>query len=421
MKKLLLFALSLLFLTPSYQATAIAEEPLVRSGDMVAVIGDSITEQKQYSVFIEDYLLMCQPVDKLRVAQFGWGGETAAGFAKRMKNDTLRFKPTVITTCFGMNDGGYGPLTKERADLYRRSQQQIVDMAKAAGVRSIVVGSPGCVDADKFRNPEQAAIYNNTLGELRDIAHEVAQSSGVVFADVHSPMIDTMTKAKAKFGKTYHLAGPDGVHPDANGHLVMAYAFLRALGCNGEIGRINVDLGSNHATATDGHKMLSCANGTVELESSRYPFCFYGDPKTTSATSGVIEFLPFNDELNRFTLTVENAPAEKYKVTWGESSKDFSKAQLAKGINLAAEFIKNPFSKPFRKVDAAVRTQQNYETPLVKKLVTNLPEFKQLVPRETADIDQLAVGAIRRDQELFSSAAAAVTPIKHTLMIEAKP
>ena len=99
-------------------AAATAKE-LVESGDMVAVIGDSITEQKQYSVFIEDYLLMCQPAEKLQVAQFGWGGETATGFEKRMKNDMLRFKPMLITTCFGMNDGGYGPLTKDRADLYR--------------------------------------------------------------------------------------------------------------------------------------------------------------------------------------------------------------------------------------------------------------------------------------------------------------
>ncbi len=27
--------------------------------------------------------------------------------------------------------------------------------------------------------------------------------------------------------------GRDGVHPDRNGHLVMAYAFLKALGCDG--------------------------------------------------------------------------------------------------------------------------------------------------------------------------------------------
>src|SRR4051794_6681503 len=321
MNKFWLFVFSLAL---SCHITAAAKE-LVESGDTIALIGDSITEQKQYSVFMEDYLLMCQPTDNLQVSQFGWGGETAAGYQKRMKNDTLRFKPTLITTCFGMNDGGYGPLTKERADLYRTSQQQIVDKAKKAGVRTIIVGSPGCVDTDKFRGPKVSAVYNKTLGELRDIAREVAETNGVAFADVHTPMMDAMTKAKDKYGKEYHVGGADGVHPDANGHIVMAYAFLRALGCDGEIGKITVDPGSNKATAEHGHKVLSCSDGKVEIESSRYPFCFYGDPKTTGATTGIIEFVPFNEDLNRFTLVVENAPAEKCKLTWGTSSKEFSK------------------------------------------------------------------------------------------------
>src|SRR5262245_19427579 len=87
MKHFVLFALSL---SLACQAVATAKE-LVEPGDMIAIIGDSITEQRQYSVFIEDYLLMCQSVDKLQIAQFGWGGETAFGFQKRMKNDMLRF------------------------------------------------------------------------------------------------------------------------------------------------------------------------------------------------------------------------------------------------------------------------------------------------------------------------------------------
>jgi lysophospholipase L1-like esterase len=397
-------------------ALATAKE-LVESGDMIAVIGDSITEQKQYSVFIEDYLLMCQPAEKLQVAQFGWGGETAAGFQKRMKNDTLRFKPTLITTCFGMNDGGYTVLTKERADLYRTSTQQIIDKAKKAGVRTIIIGSPGCVDADKFRG--KSAVYNKTLGELRDIAREVAEANSVAFADVHTPMMDAMTKAKAKYGKEYHVGGGDGVHPDANGHLVMAYAFLKALGCDGDIGKITVDLGQSKATAGHGHKALSCSDGKVEIESTRYPFCFFGDPKTTGATSGILEFVPFNEDLNRFTLTVENAPAEKYKVTWGESSKEFSRDQLAKGINLAAEFIDNPFRAPFRKVEEAVREQQKYETGLVKSVVTKLPDFHKLIPEETAAIEKIAASGIQHDKALFKSAASAVTPVKHTLVIEA--
>jgi len=391
---------------------------LVEPGDLVAVIGDSITEQKQYSVFIEDYLLMCQPAEHLQVAQFGWGGETAAGFEKRMRNDMLRFKPMLITTCFGMNDGGYAELTKERADLYRDSQQKIIEKAKKDGVRTIIVGSPGCVDSDKFRNPQASTVYNKTLGELRDIAKEVAEKNGVAFADVHTPMMDAMQKGKEKYGKEYHVGGPDGVHPDANGHLVMAYAFLKALGCDGEIGKITVDLKSDTAKAEHGHKILSNKAGKIEIESTRYPFCFYGDPKTTGATAGMIEFIPFNDELNRFTLVVEAAPTEKCKVTWGSTSKEFSREQLEKGINLAAEFIDNPFSVPFKNVEGAIREQQNYETGLIKSVVTKLPDFKTLVPDETEAIDRIASSGVRHDKRLFDAAATKVTPVKHTLVIE---
>ena len=95
-----------------------------------------------------------------------------------------------------------------------------------------------------------AAVYNKTLGQLRDIAREVAQEEGVPFADVHEPMMAACAKAKAKFGAKYHTAGADGIHPDRNGHLVMAYAFLKALGCDGDIGTIRVDLAAGKAEAT---------------------------------------------------------------------------------------------------------------------------------------------------------------------------
>src|SRR3954466_9242175 len=69
-----------LFLAALAAATPLlarAQDKHLQPGDTVAVIGDSITEQKMYSVFIEDYLLMCQPAAPARIMQFGWGGETA--------------------------------------------------------------------------------------------------------------------------------------------------------------------------------------------------------------------------------------------------------------------------------------------------------------------------------------------------------
>lgn len=397
-----------------------AAEPMLHDGDYLAVIGDSITEQRQYSVFIEDYLLMCQPAADLRQTQFGWSGETAPGFLARMENDMLRFEPTAMTTCYGMNDGGYSPMTPDKAERYRNAQRQIIQKAKQAKIRVIVVGSPGCVDANTFRGSrDAAAMYNKTLAAERDIAREVAQSEGVVFANVYDPMIDVMMKAKKKYGEKYHLAGSDGVHPDRNGHLVMAYAFLKALGCSGEIGRVTVDLKANSAEATSGHKVLSARDGTIEIESSRYPFCFYGDPAQTSATRGVIEFFPFNDDLNRFTLVVRDSGGP-CKITWGKETKEFSADQLSHGVNLAAEFLDNPFSEPFQQVENAIRRQQDFETPLVKNLIHNMPEYRRLLPEAADNLNQLAAAGLNHDRELMKQSAAAVKPVTHKIVIERK-
>ena len=418
-RRMVLSVLAALVLVAAFCGRCPAADAKLQPNDYVAIIGDSITEQKLYSLFIEDYLLMCKPAPDLRATQFGWSGETAIGYSRRMANDTLRFHPTVATTCFGMNDGGYSPMNPDKARQYRESQQSVVQQLKKAGVRMIVVGSPGCVDSDTYRkNPDTAAMYNKTLAEERDIARKLAEEEGVVFANVFDPMMDVMAKAKAKYGKEYHLAGPDGVHPDRNGHLVMAYAFLKALGCDGDIGTITVDLAADKAEGTDGHKVLSCKRGVVEVESSRYPFCFAGNETRPAATRGVIEFFPFNEDLNRFKLVVKGASSQKLKVTWGESSKEFAAADLAKGINLAAEFLDNPFGDAFRTVESAIAKQQNMEVNLVKSQVHNLMDYQRMVPEEAQAFERVAEKLVARDKQARDESAAAVVPVKHTIKIE---
>jgi lysophospholipase L1-like esterase len=403
-------------------ASGATAQNALQKGDFVAIAGDSITEQKMYSVYIENYLLMCKPQEDLRAMQFGWGGETSWGFLAKMPTQALRFDMTVATTCYGMNDGGYSPMTPQKAEKYRTAMQGIIDQFKKKGVRFIVVGSPGAVDTFYFRrdkaNPEKAkelsAMYNKTLSELRDIAKEVAAKNGCAFANVHDAMIDAMVKAKAKYGAEYNVPGGDGFHPGPNGQLCMAYAFLKALGVNGNIGTITVDLAANKADATDGHKVLGVKDGSVEVESTKYPFCFFGDPTKPNATSGIIEFLPFNQDLNRYTLVVKGVTG-KAKVTWGKNSKEFAAADLEKGINLAAEFVlDNPFSEPFKAVEGLVKKQQNAETPLVKKTLNDLPKAKDKDAAEAAAKEEMA-----KAKALFDEAAtAAKVPVKHTIQIE---
>src|SRR5580698_10287024 len=108
---------------------------LLRTGDRLAIIGDSITEHKMYSRIIETYLTVCTPELKITARQFGFSGETAERFLHRMTNDCLRFHPTIATTSYGMNDYKYRPYDVTNALWYRSNYTAVAESFKEHGVR----------------------------------------------------------------------------------------------------------------------------------------------------------------------------------------------------------------------------------------------------------------------------------------------
>ncbi len=408
-------------------AAAMSLPPLLlRDNDTIAICGDSITELTEYSVFLETYLRVCRPAKNLRCLQFGWSGERADNFLLRMENDVLWLKPDVVTICYGMNDGGYRAAEKHTSDTYRKAMRGIIGQFQRAGVRTIVAGSPGAVDLDFYCRGKGPAEYNQTLAGLRDIGRDVVREfarDAVVFADIHTPMHDVMVQAKRKYGPAYHVCGPDGFHPARNGHLIMAYVFLRALGVDGEIGTINLDLETGAASASEGHAVKPIKHNSdgrsmgLEIESIRYPFCFQGDPADPCSTSGITQFLPFNPQLNRMKLVVANA-AGRMRVTWGEQTREFSAGELAGGVNLADVFTPNPFSAGFFEVEAAVRAKQAFETIAHKHVINCEGKARAALPEAVGHFVALRAKTLEKHQRLEQAVAAAMRPVRHSITIE---
>lgn len=414
-----------------------ASELLLKQGDRLAICGDSITEQKKYSRLMEDYLTMCVPQLKVAVRQFGWSGEKVPGFLARMTNDCLRFQPTVATTAYGMNDFEYRPYEDRIGQAYETNSRKMVEIFKAHHVR-VILGAPS--DVSKMPRWVKSAAgtvddLNLSLCQLRNIDIELALKEKVGFADVFWPMLTGGFTGRQQYGTNYAIPGNDGVHPHWAGHTLMAYAFLKAMGLDGDIGTFTVDLKQNEMKVSKGHQVISSKPGAFEIESSRYPFCPCA-PEGQAAVSypvcgqdGVesddsirsgMTLVPFNQDLNRLTLVVKNGNASQYQITWGDERKTFPAEQLAKGINLAAEFPANPFSAAYAKVDAAVAAKQAFETKEMKDTFRHTGNPRPTIPQIAAHTDEVVRETEKEHDALVTAVQAAFVPVTHVINIAAQ-
>ena len=353
------FLLPVAFLLVCSAVPATADLQL-QPNDRVAFCGDEGS-----SIFIEDYLLMSQPTAGLDFARFGWIAGEPVGFLARMDKCLLPYKPTVVLTNYGGSN----------ADIsaYGKAQTDLIEALKKAGVRTIVIGSPACVDSvDYQHDPAKAAAQNKLLGAFADMAKQVAEKESVRYADVYGATMATMIEAKGIKGHGYVTDGEIT-------SLTVASAFLKALGCAGDIGTITVDYGASTAEGTPGQKILSFKDNTLNIESTHIPFWFPGhgvgaeDPVLPWPS---LKFIPFGKELNRYTLVVKNLPGAHTKVYWGDANQDFSSEELANGVNLADVIPGwgNPFGGTFSNVDNGVRMQSGTEYTSSAAIIQGKPE-----------------------------------------------
>ena len=83
--------------------------------DVVVFYGDSITDQRLYTTYVETFIVTRYPKLPVRFVHSGWGGDRVTGggggpIDDRLKRDVFTYKPTVMTIMLGMNDGRYRAL-----------------------------------------------------------------------------------------------------------------------------------------------------------------------------------------------------------------------------------------------------------------------------------------------------------------------
>ena len=108
------------------------QEFALHDGDRVVFYGDSITAQRLYTRFMEDFVLTRYPQMHVTFWNAGIPGDTVYGgytgdLPARLKRDVFPHQPTVITIMLGMNDGYYMAFNQKYLDIYKEGYRKLLD------------------------------------------------------------------------------------------------------------------------------------------------------------------------------------------------------------------------------------------------------------------------------------------------------
>jgi lysophospholipase L1-like esterase len=319
-----------------------AAEFYVHDGDTVVFYGDSITNQRLYSVFTETYILTRFPRLHVNFVHSGWPGDRVSGgfggpIDQRLERDVFAHGPTVITIMLGMNDGEYQPFDATIFEKYSSGYRHILDSIKAKAPKArVTLLEPSPYD-DFTRPPSFADGYNSVLWMFGKFVRETASKQGLTVADMNAPVV-----AFLKAANSQQLI-PDRVHPSAGVHLVMMEALVRAWHAPAVVTAVEIDAATGQVARAQnaGVGSVKIENGLSWTQADKALPMPVEDEETLGLA---LRYSDFTDALNQETLKVTGLHLGSYRLLIDdEAIRTFDAGELGKGINLAT--LKTPMSR----------------------------------------------------------------------------
>ena len=351
-----------------------ASVPPFQHGDRVAFIGDSITHGGRYHADIYLYHATRFPNRPFVIHNCGISGDTAPGTNIRFESDIAVHRPTVATIMLGMNDA-YGwafdpslalqEKISAQASSYDQYTQAMNQMAKRLAKMDcrMVFIKPSIYDQTAVLDQKNLVGKNDQLGRFAEYIDELAIKYGASVVDFHTPM-SVINHVIQVSDPSATIVGADRVHPGIPGHLVMAYHFLKSQNMPPYVSAIQLD-------ASEGGKILQLRNCEIhgDLVATSNQLSFSATEKAlpfplSPAQLKGLDWVPFQNELNRQVLAVDNLPRGKYELRIDAIKVgEYSSAELKNGINLSA----NPATPQYQQA-LQIKVLQNKQLQATSKL-----------------------------------------------------
>jgi lysophospholipase L1-like esterase len=393
--------------------------------DTVVFYGDSITDQRMYTMLAELYSLTRYPKLDVRFIDSGWGGDRVTGGSGgpidlRLERDVLTYRPTVMTIMLGMNDGKYVNHGAADDEVYFSGYRHIVDTVRhAIPALRITAIEPSPFDDVTRPFTLQPDGYNAVLVKYGEWLRRYASEAHLDVADLNTGVVAMLRKANASDPALAQKILPDRVHPSLAGHLIMAKQLLKAWGARPVVSSVTIDAASGKVTQS-GYTRISDVHAGAPLswaqadEALPLPFApmlamdrdhtlalAIGSSDVTEALNQQI--VSVNGLANgRYTLSIDGAPAG----TWSET-------ELAHGVNLAV--LDTPMS----------RQAMDVRDLTVKRIDVHQQRWRALqVPLQDLNVEHLSEALKALDSveaEVIIRQRAAAQPRPHAFQLAAAP
>jgi lysophospholipase L1-like esterase len=294
---------------------------LLKDGQRIVFLGDSNTYAGKYIAYLDAYLCTRFPEKRFELINLGLPSETVSGLSEpdhpyprpnvhdRIDNALEVAKPDVVVICYGMNDGIYYPFSEERFKKYQQGIATLIEKVEKYGAKAILM-SPAPFDAQPMKDkvqPKTAAKfswlrpyerydeevltkYSEWLLTLRDRKYIVIDGHAAVLKH-----LETMRKQDPM----YRVSG-DGIHPNANGHLVIALEILKEWKAPSAVRDIVIDVRKDPPSESNLSKISARKNGATF--SFALPLPMPADPAWGVRVKKIERF---DERVNRYPLKIE--------------------------------------------------------------------------------------------------------------------